>query len=60
MAGITIRNVDDDLKQRLKEQAAVHGRSMEAEARGIGESSLLRTRGSRPGRLGRPRACQAS
>lgn len=35
MASITIRNLDDDLKSRLRVQAAVHGRSMEDEARDI-------------------------
>jgi antitoxin FitA len=40
MASITIRDLDDDLKQRLKQRAAVHGRSMEAEARGILEDVL--------------------
>jgi plasmid stability protein len=35
MASITIRNLDDDLKSRLRIQAAVHGRSMEDEARDI-------------------------
>jgi plasmid stability protein len=35
MASITIRNLDDDLKSRLRIQAAVHGRSMEEEARDI-------------------------
>jgi plasmid stability protein len=35
MASITIRNLDDDIKQRLKVRAAVHGRSMEEEARHI-------------------------
>jgi antitoxin FitA len=40
MASITIRNIDDELKQRLKERAAVHGRSMEAEAREILEHVL--------------------
>ena len=40
MASITIRDIDDDLKQRLKQRAAVHGRSMEAEARGILEDAL--------------------
>ena len=43
MASITISDIDDDLKQRLK-QRAVHGRSMEAEARGIPEDAL----GTRP------------
>jgi hypothetical protein len=29
MASITIRNLDESLKSRLRTQAAVHGRSME-------------------------------
>jgi len=40
MASITIHDVGDDLKQRLKERAAAHGRSVEAEARGILEDVL--------------------
>ena len=35
MASITIRNLDDDLKRRLRVRAAVHGCSMEQEAREI-------------------------
>lgn len=35
MASITIRNLDDDVKKRLRKQAAENGRSMEAEARDI-------------------------
>jgi antitoxin FitA len=35
MASITIRNLDDDIKQRLRIRAAEHGRSMEEEARDI-------------------------
>ena len=35
MASITIRNLDDRLKQRLRVRAAEHGRSMEEEAREI-------------------------
>lgn len=35
MASITIRNLDDDLKKRLRLRAAEHGRSMEEEARDI-------------------------
>ena len=35
MASITIRNLDDDVKRRLRVRAAEHGRSMEAEAREI-------------------------
>ena len=33
MAGITIRNLDDDVKTRLRVRAAEHHRSMEEEAR---------------------------
>jgi plasmid stability protein len=33
MAAITIRNIDDALKSRLRIRAAAHGRSMEDEAR---------------------------
>ena len=35
MATITIRNLDDGLKHRLQMRAAMHGRSMEEEAREI-------------------------
>lgn len=35
MASITIRNLDDSLKRRLRIRAAEHGRSMEEEARDI-------------------------
>ncbi|NRP21797.1 hypothetical protein LPJGGPFB_05056 [Ensifer adhaerens] len=35
MASMTIRNIDDRLKQRLRVRAATHGRSMEDEARDI-------------------------
>jgi antitoxin FitA len=35
MASITIRNLDDDVKKRLRKQAAENGRSVEAEAREI-------------------------
>ena len=33
MASITIRNLDDEVKTRLRMRAAENGRSMEAEAR---------------------------
>lgn len=33
MASLTIRNLDDDIKQRLRAKAAIAGRSMEEEAR---------------------------
>ena len=35
MASITVRNLDDALKRRLRIRAAEHGRSMEEEAREI-------------------------
>ncbi len=35
MASITIRNLDDDMKLRLRVQAAAHGRSKDEEARRI-------------------------
>ena len=35
MGTLTIRNLDDDLKQRLRERAASHGVSMEQEARSL-------------------------
>lgn len=39
---MTIRGLDDDLKGRLRVQAAVHGRSMEDEARDILRVALCR------------------
>jgi plasmid stability protein len=35
MASITIRKLEDDVKSRLRVRAAIHGRSMEEEAREI-------------------------
>jgi plasmid stability protein len=35
MASITIRKLEEDIKQRLRVRAAEHGRSMEEEAREI-------------------------
>lgn len=40
MATMTIRNLDDDVKARLRMRAAQHGRSMEEEARSILRSVL--------------------
>lgn len=42
MASITIRNLDEPLKTRLRIQAAMHGRSMEDEARDILRTALNR------------------
>ena len=50
MASITIRNIEDSLKSRLRIQAAFHGRSMEDEARDILRSTLNREP-ARPGNL---------
>ncbi|WP_158010928.1 FitA-like ribbon-helix-helix domain-containing protein [Tardibacter chloracetimidivorans] len=40
MAVMTIRNIDDVIKKRLRVRAAVNGRSMEDEARDILRSAL--------------------
>lgn len=40
MASITIRNLDNNLKEQLRLRAAHHGRSMESEARIIISQSL--------------------
>ena len=40
MAGMTIRNLDDTLKKRLRVRAAEHGTSMEEEAREILRAAL--------------------
>jgi antitoxin FitA len=40
VASMTIRNIDESLKARLRIQAAKHGRSMEDEARDILRTAL--------------------
>ena len=40
VASMTIRNLDEKLKARLRVQAARHGRSMEAEVRAILQERL--------------------
>lgn len=35
MAAVSIRNLDDNVRERLRVRAAAHGRSMEAEMRAI-------------------------
>lgn len=49
MATLTIRALDPEVKDRLRVQAAVHGRSMEEEVRLILRTALLP---ELPGRLG--------
>jgi antitoxin FitA len=40
VASLTVRDLDDDLKRRLRIRAAEHGRSMEAEVRAILRDAL--------------------
>ena len=42
MSSLTIRNLDPVLKERLRDLAAQHGHSMEAEARHILQATLQR------------------
>ena len=42
MASITVRNLDDDLKHRLRIRSAENGRSMEQEVREILRVALIR------------------
>ena len=42
MASITIRNLEDDIKTRLRKRAAERGRSMEGEARLILAEAVAR------------------
>jgi antitoxin FitA len=51
MAVMTIRNIDEAIKKRLRVRAAVNGRSMEDEARDILRSALS-TDVARPRDLG--------
>jgi len=46
MASITIRNIDDDVKTRLRVRAAGNGRSMEEEVRLILREAVGRKSGS--------------
>jgi plasmid stability protein len=46
MSTLTVRNLDDGLKARLRVRAAENGRSMEAEARAILRSTLVGSAGA--------------
>ena len=48
MASMTIRNLDDGLKAKLRLQAAVNNRSMEEEARDILRSALSKSQSKTP------------
>lgn len=52
MAVMTIRNIDDTIKKRLRVRAAINGRSMEDEARDILRSALS-AQDARPRNLAR-------
>jgi plasmid stability protein len=61
MAALSIRNLDDEVRERLRVRAAQHGRSMEAEIRAIlvdavsdsgGSESLFGSLSARIGALG--------
>jgi plasmid stability protein len=42
MASITVRNLDDNVKKRLRRRAAEHGRSLEAEVRAVLSDSVMK------------------
>lgn len=46
MSALSIRNLDDRIKQRLRVRAASHGRSMEAEIRAILEEAVSEPKAS--------------
>lgn len=48
MASMTVRNIDEGLKSRLRIRAATHGRSMEDEAREILRAALSTTHAPGP------------
>jgi plasmid stability protein len=49
VAQIIVRNIEDDVKERLQKRAAQHGRSMEAEVRDILRNAVKRERRSEKG-----------
>jgi len=52
VARILVRDLEDDVKERLQRRALRHGRSMEAEVRAILKAAVLTEEGP-PGGLGR-------
>jgi antitoxin FitA len=50
MASLTIRDLDQAVKERLRVRAAEHGHSMEAEARRILHTALIKEPARRPER----------
>ncbi len=59
MVSLTIRNLDDPLKARLRIQAATHGGSMEEEARVILRGALNRESAAHDNLFEAIRACFA-
>lgn len=49
MAQILVRDIEDDVKERLQKRAAQHGRSMEAEVRDILRDAVKADHQSKPG-----------
>ncbi len=52
MATLTIRNLDDKIRDFLRQRAAKHGRSMEAEVRSILEATAAQQQ-MNPGQIAR-------
>jgi plasmid stability protein len=49
MAQLVVRNLEDDVKERLRARAATHGHSMEEEVREILRDAVLKGSGSEVG-----------
>ena len=49
MAQIIVRDIEEDVKERLQKRAARHGRSMEAEVRDILRNAVKRDRQPKKG-----------
>lgn len=49
MASITVRNLSDDTKERLRQRAQRHGRSLEAELRSILDAAANENTGGKSG-----------
>jgi antitoxin FitA len=49
MAQLVVRNLDDDVKKRLKKRAEKHGRSMEEEVRDILRAAVTKDKSTEEG-----------
>ncbi len=52
MAQLIVRNIEDDIKDKLKELAAFNGRSMEEEIRAILRAAVLKSNPKKEDKLG--------